>query len=156
MYTIQSLPNSLLYGQDSTETVHRPHVESPFQHCPDRTIVTLVGIVSYNRSFGHLVFKTICLQKLEERHTGGCNPLVVIRPCVQLTNTGCTPEYKMTLTFICPPSGGQGDDLQIQTKRCTLVRSTTLYTFITLYLYNPVPIEIQQLPSDSGVAHCHC
>ena len=29
--TIQSLPNSLLYGQDSAETVRRPQAEAPFQ-----------------------------------------------------------------------------------------------------------------------------
>ena len=43
--TIQSLPNSLLYGQDSAEKVRRPQAEAPFQHCPDRIIVKLVGIV---------------------------------------------------------------------------------------------------------------
>ena len=31
--TIQSLPNSLLYGQDSAETVRSPQAEAPFQHC---------------------------------------------------------------------------------------------------------------------------
>ena len=45
MCTIQSLPNSLLYGQDSAEMVCRPQAEAPFQNCPDRTIVNLVGIV---------------------------------------------------------------------------------------------------------------
>ena len=30
--TIQSLPNSLLYGQDSAETVRRPQAEALFQH----------------------------------------------------------------------------------------------------------------------------
>ena len=43
--TIQSLPNSLLCGQDSAETVRRPQAKAPFQHCPDRIIVNLVGIV---------------------------------------------------------------------------------------------------------------
>ena len=33
------------YGQDSAETVRRPQAEAPFEHCPDRIIVNLVGIV---------------------------------------------------------------------------------------------------------------
>ena len=35
----------LLCGQDSAEMVRRSQAEAPFQHCPDRIIVNLVGFV---------------------------------------------------------------------------------------------------------------
>ena len=61
---IESLPNSLLYGQDSAETVRRLRVEAPFQHCPDRIIVKLEGIVLCQILFvvkclGYLFFRWI-------------------------------------------------------------------------------------------------